>query len=178
MGIVFFEHQTTLLIVLNRVFQSSSTYHIMGEDQWFQPVIRNRLPSRTIVLVNFVILYGKFYNIRQYLRRFWFSLSLDKFLDNRFNETVSAQGTRIESHKQHEWGHCGRENSPSGTEGSFDVYLDGGGEKIATIYWDCPYIGSNKIEKRYVKNGYDVSWDGFRIPSGPLGHGTINVRED
>ena len=33
-------------------------------------------------------------------------------------------------------------------------------------------------DERYVKNGYDVSWDGFRIPSGRLGHGTINVRED
>ena len=150
----------------------------MGEDQWFQPVVRNRLSSKAIVLVNFVILYGKFYNISEYLRRFWFTQSLDKFLDDRFKETVSAQGTKIEGQKQHEWGHSGRENSPSGTEGSFEVHLDGGGEKIAEIYWDCPYIGSNKIEKRYVKNGYDVSLNGFSVPSGPLGHGTINIRED
>ena len=103
---------------------------------------------------------------------------ISPFLDNRFQETMSAQGTKIESKQQHEWGHSGRENSPSGTEGSFEIHLDGSGEKIAEIYWDCPYIGSNKLEKRYVKADYDVSFNGFSIPSGPLGNGTINVRED
>ena len=53
-----------------------------------------------------------------------------------------------------------------------------GNEKIAEIYWDCPFIGDNKLEKRYVKEGYDVSFDGFSIPSGALGKGRINVRED
>jgi hypothetical protein len=58
------------------------------------------------------------------------------------------------------------------------VHLEGSGERIAKIYWDCPYIGGNKLEKRYVMEGYDVSLNGFSIPSGPLGKGTINVRED
>jgi hypothetical protein len=58
------------------------------------------------------------------------------------------------------------------------VHLEGSGEKIAAIYWDCPYIGSNKLEKRYVKPGYDVSLNNFSIPSGALGKGEINVRED
>ena len=149
----------------------------MGEEQWFQPVVRNRT-SKAIILANFVIPYGKDYNIRQYLRRFWFAQSLDKFLDDKYKNTVSPQGTKIESKEQHEWGHCGRENSPTGTEGSFEVRLDGSNEKIAEIYWDCPYIGSNKLEKRYVKGGYEVSFNGFSIPSGALGDGTISVRED
>jgi hypothetical protein len=43
----------------------------MGEDQWFQPTVRNRLPDGTdIVLKNFDIKYGKFYNISEYLRLF------------------------------------------------------------------------------------------------------------
>jgi hypothetical protein len=58
------------------------------------------------------------------------------------------------------------------------VHLADGDEKIAEIYWDCPWSGSNKLTKRYVKPGYDVSFDGFSIPSGALGKGTINVRED
>jgi hypothetical protein len=70
------------------------------------------------------------------------------------------------------------EKTPSGTEGTFEVHLDGTNERIAVIYWDCPYIGSNKIEKRNVKAGYDISWDGFSIPSGALGNGRINVRKD
>jgi len=132
----------------------------MGEDQWFQPTVRNRLPQ-VIVLTKFTILYGKFYDI-----------------NNRFNETGSAQGTKIPGGDEHEWGHSGRQNSPSGTEGIFEVQLEGSNEKIAEIYWSCPYIGSNKLEKRYVKAGYDISFDGFSIPSGELGRGKINVRED
>jgi hypothetical protein len=94
-------------------------------------------------------------------------------LENRFKETASPQGTNITSKGQHEWGHCGRETSPTGTEGTFEVHLDG--EKIAEIYWSCPYIGNNKLEKRYVKPDYDISFDGFGFPSGPMGRGTINV---
>ncbi|KAF8334421.1 hypothetical protein F5887DRAFT_650716 [Amanita rubescens] len=114
----------------------------MGESQWFRPTVRNRL-GRAIVLANFYIEYGKFYDIH-----------------HPYNETMSAQGTKIEG------------------KGSFEVHLEGSGEMIAKIYWDCPYIGDNKLEKRYVMGGYDVSFNGFNIPSGPLGGGTINVRED
>ena len=53
---------------------------------------------------------------------------LTNLLDDRFKETVSAKGTKIESQKQHKWGHSGsRKLSPGGTEGSFEVHLDGGG---------------------------------------------------
>jgi hypothetical protein len=150
----------------------------LGENQWFQPTVRNRL-STTIVLANFVIKWGKFYDISEYLHRFFcFTRSIDKYisLENRFTETASAQGTNITSKEQHTWGHCGRQNSTSGTEGSFEVRLNGA--LIAEIYWDCPYIGSNKIGKRNVKSGYDVSFDNFSVPSGPLGEGIINIRED
>jgi hypothetical protein len=58
------------------------------------------------------------------------------------------------------------------------VHVEGSNEKIAEIYWSCPYIGSNKLEKRYVKEGYDISLNDFSIPSGALGKGTISVRED
>ena len=127
-----------------------------------------------------MINYGKFYNIREYLHHFCITRVIDEIstLGDPYNETASAQGTKIESKDEHEWGHCGRENSPSGTEGSFEVHLEESGEKIAKIYWDCPYIGSNKLEKHDVKTDYDISFDGFSIPSGPLGEGNINVRED
>ncbi|MCO5567375.1 hypothetical protein L7F22_021065 [Adiantum nelumboides] len=39
---------------------------------------------------------------------------------------------------------CGRENSPSGTEGNFDLYADGT-TRIADIYFDCPWVGSNVL---------------------------------
>jgi len=58
------------------------------------------------------------------------------------------------------------------------VHLADGDEKIAEVYWDCPYMGgSNQLVKRYVKPGYDVSFDGFNM-SEALGNGNINVLEN
>ena len=55
----------------------SNTCYIMGEGQWFQPTVRNRL-GRAIVLANFQIHYGKFYDIREYLHRFCITRSIDE----------------------------------------------------------------------------------------------------
>jgi len=132
----------------------------MGEAQWFQPTVRNRL-TRTIVLTNFTILYGKFYDIK-----------------DPYNEISSAQGTKIANKGEAEWGHCGRENSPTGTEGTFEVLLDSTGDKIGEVYWDCPYFGDNRVLARRVVPGYYISIDGFSIPSGALRTGTITIRED
>ena len=38
----------------------------MGEAQWFQPTVRNRL-EKAIALTNFTIKYGKFYDISKYI---------------------------------------------------------------------------------------------------------------
>jgi len=147
--------------------------------QWFQPTFRNRL-SQDILLANFSIQYGRFYDISDYLTHFCFPHSIDKIsaLDNPYNDTSEAGGTRIASMAQHGWGHCGRDGSPSGTEGSFQVLLHGNDEKIAEIYWESPFSGSNKLEKRYVKSGYSISFDGFNFSSGPLRDGTISIRVD
>ena len=56
--------------------------------------------------------------------------------------------------------------------------LAGNNERIAEIYWDCPWSGKNEVVKRFVKPGYIVAIDGFSIPSGPLGKGTISILED
>ncbi|KAF8057391.1 hypothetical protein FPV67DRAFT_1456029 [Lyophyllum atratum] len=145
----------------------------MGESQWFQPTVRSRL-SKAIVLANFSIQFGKFYDIShgEDLGHLLFIHSIDTYY------TASAQGTKITSKGVHEFGHCGGESSPFGTEGSFEVQLGDTGEKIAEVYWDCPYTGSNKLTKHDVKAGYDISFDGFSVASGPLGKGTISVRED
>jgi hypothetical protein len=98
-------------------------------------------------------------------------------LDKPYTESAHARWINIKSKEQCEWGHCGKENSPIGTEGSFEVHQEDG-EKIAEIYWNGLYGADNKLEKRYVKPDYDISFDGFSISKGPLGKGTINVRVD
>ena len=99
-------------------------------------------------------------------------------LGHRFNETTSAQGRVIGSHRDFEWGHCGRENSPSGTEGSFEVRFSGTNQKIGEVYWDCPYIGDNRVISHNMTAGYDISIDNFSIPDGALGKGRISIRQD
>jgi len=132
----------------------------VGEAQWFQPTVRNRI-QRTIVLAKFKIIYGKFYDI-----------------NDPYTETRSAQGTEIASGRETKWGHCGREFSPTGTEGSFEVQLAETGFKLGEVYWDCPYFGDNQIFVRDVVSGFAISIDGFSVPSGPLRTGTITVLEE
>ena len=149
----------------------------MGEQQWFQPTVRNKL-SQAIVLVNFSLQYGKFYDISEHPHHFHPPRWQISSLDNRFNEIATPDRTNIPGEQQNEWGSCGWQATPTGTEGSFEVHLADGDEKIAEVYWDCPYMGSNnQIVKRYVKPGYDVSFDGFNM-SGALGNGNINVQEN
>jgi len=55
------------------------TVTITGEKQWFQPLVRNRL-SKPIILANFRINYGKFYDISAYLHHFRITWFIDKCL--------------------------------------------------------------------------------------------------
>jgi len=88
---------------------------------------------------------------------------------------MSVQGKTISPKTELEWGHCGRQNSPSGTEGSFEILLDN--ERIAEIYWDCPWgAGSNQLKTRFVKKNYHVSFDGFADDNdSALGKGLIVI---
>lgn len=131
----------------------------MGESQYFQPTVQNKTAA-AVILANFQISYGKFYDISEYLDLSASSFPLTDPSDDRYNETKSAQGTKIPSKGEAEFGHCGRESSPSGTEGTFDITLETG-EIIATIYWVCPWSGSNKLEVKYVKDPYTVEFKGF-----------------
>ena len=99
-------------------------------------------------------------------------------LGHRFNETQSAQGRVIPSQRDFEWGHCGRGSSPSGTEGSFEVHISGTNQKVGEVYWDCPYMGHNKVISRNMTAGFDISFENFRIPDGALGKGRISIRRD
>ncbi|KNG84343.1 Asp-hemolysin [Aspergillus nomiae NRRL 13137] len=54
---------------------------------------------------------------------------------------------------------CGREGSPSGTMGGFEIY--DGETKIGKIHWDCPWGGDNEFVVDERDEGYMVdvgSW--------------------
>ncbi|KAH7306567.1 hypothetical protein KP509_22G019900 [Ceratopteris richardii] len=60
----------------------------------------------------------------------------------------------------------GRENSPSGTEGTFEIWSST--LKIAHFHFDCPWSGSNKLEINRFSTQY--VFDFSTAPSsGPIG---------
>ncbi len=71
---------------------------------------------------------------------------------------------------------CGREDSPSGTEGTFDIVDLANNEKIGTYYWDCPW-GSKTNTSIWTPSGnqdYITQVTGGNLDSGALGN--ISIR--
>lgn len=71
---------------------------------------------------------------------------------------------------------CGRQGSPSGTHGSFDIFE--GVHKIGTYVWDCPWGPADVNISRWIPDGdgsvvpedkYVVQLTGEDLSSGPLG---------
>ena len=74
--------------------------------------------------------------------------------------------------KSFKFASCGRENASSGTEGQLDVMH--GTERLFQLYWCCPYIGQNKVNARYVAEGWVAAVSEFS-ESGAIGPVTIKV---
>jgi hypothetical protein len=69
---------------------------------------------------------------------------------------------------------CGRSDSPSGTEGSFELWV--GNTKICKIYWDCPWGSKrNTFTVSEVNDEYLVEATGANIDSGALGNVTVKI---
>lgn len=71
---------------------------------------------------------------------------------------------------------CGRSDSPSGTEGTIDLY--DGSTKICTVYWNCPWGSKSndfQIRDRNSSAGYMVSVGDWNRDSGALGTVEIEV---
>lgn len=67
---------------------------------------------------------------------------------------------------------CGRDNSASGTEGSFDFY--NGDTQVGTYSWNCPWSGTNSSTLSISgalppDNNYTTSQTGANIHDGALG---------
>lgn len=129
----------------------------MAYAQWVTIAIR---PANVnVTLKNVVHEWGKFY-------------SGDK--DNEVDPS-SIEGTSISSGNAYTIEACGRSNSPSGTEGSFDVYDDN--VHIGTMSWDCPW-GSKTNSATWSpssNDNYVVQMTGANVDSGALGNITLKI---
>jgi Aegerolysin len=72
----------------------------------------------------------------------WTYLDHNACIDNKDEEIPISdiEDKKIDGGKEFRINSCGRENAPSGTEGNFDIYEDGGDE-VRHFYWDCPWGG-------------------------------------
>ncbi|MFA8301323.1 MAG: aegerolysin family protein [Hyphomicrobiales bacterium] len=67
---------------------------------------------------------------------------------------------------------CGRSDSPSGTEGSFELY--NGDELIGKYYWDCPWGSKTNTSTWTAKNDkYLTQAELGNLDSGAIGQVTI-----
>ncbi|KAH7920735.1 putative Asp-hemolysin precursor [Leucogyrophana mollusca] len=80
----------------------------------------------------------------------------------------------IPAGSEHSVSSCGRSHSPSGTEGTIDLYDDT--TKVCTLYWNCPWGSSaNNFEVQDVNQGYIVTHGPWNAVAGPLGNIKIKV---
>ena len=57
---------------------------------------------------------------------------------------------------------AGRSNSPSGTEGSFEIF--DGDVKIGKFQWECPYKGDNSIKWNYAAmDGDNYAEENYKV---------------
>ena len=71
---------------------------------------------------------------------------------------------------------CGREASPSGTTGEFNLIDTMGGHTIRHFYWDCPWGSSGNVWRLSERNPqWMVDSEGENLGEGPLGVISVNV---
>jgi hypothetical protein len=128
----------------------------MAYAQWVTITITSR--GTTLSIRNATLKYGKFHQT-----------------GNKDAE-ISADDINkitIKSNSKAVINSCGREHSPSGTEGSFEIF--DGEVKVGEYYWDCPW-GSKKNTSIFTPSGsedYVTQVTGGNLDSGALGNISI-----
>src|SRR5688572_6080310 len=107
----------------------------MGYAQWVVFVIENATHSE-LRLQNVWLKWGKWHQIED----------KDGEIVSNCDGKVCApfEGSVIRIGHKHAMASCGREHSPSGTEGEFDVF-DGYGERVCHVYWSCPWGAKTNV---------------------------------
>ncbi|KAF7555732.1 hypothetical protein G7Z17_g2011 [Cylindrodendrum hubeiense] len=126
--------------------QTETNVEVKAEAQWVAFDIKNRMKKNDISVNNAYLSYGKFYKG-----------SKDREISiQEVDSIVIAPGT-IETISS-----CGREQSPSGTTGNFDLF--DGDTKICTTKWDCPWGSpTNNVEI----TSYDAETSDYSVVLGP-----------
>jgi len=125
----------------------------MAYAQWVSIKIQAR--GFTAQLKNVVHKWGKFY-----------SSSKDSEID-----PGTIEGHEITNGNSYTISACGRSDSASGTEGSFDIYDSD--THIGTYSWDCPWgskTNRSTWDRNFACDNYVVEITGANLDSGALGN--------
>nr|AOW41304.1 hemolysin [Sparassis latifolia] len=128
----------------------------MGYSQWVSITLQNS-SGQDIQTANVNLPWGKFYADDNKGRDIPASSVVDQVVPAGDSFTVYS---------------CGREDSPTGTEGSFDVVDASSGAVIRTISWHCPYVGDNTFKLLDSNDAWAVDTSGFS-QHGALGQITV-----
>ncbi|KAF8644314.1 hypothetical protein AX16_008522 [Volvariella volvacea WC 439] len=122
----------------------------MGYEDWVSFHIYNK-GRGAVKIANVQKLYGKFYTD-----------------DNKDVELTGLEGDLIQAGADRRINSCGRENSPTGTEGSFQLVETTTGRVVTNISWDCPYTGENMLTVTNENNEWLVVKNRDATTAGPL----------
>lgn len=128
----------------------------MAYAQWVSITITSL--ETTLIIKNAALAYGKFHQTGN---------KDAEILPDAINKITinSRQSAVINS--------CGRSDSPSGTEGRFDIF--DGEVKVGQYYWDCPWGSktNTSIWTPFELDHYVTQVTGGSLDSGALGNITI-----
>jgi Aegerolysin len=130
----------------------------MAYAQWVSITIISR--GARIGIKNATLAYGKFHQSGNKDAE----ISIDEINKIQIN---TGESSVINS--------CGREDSPSGTEGRFDIFDLDKNVKIGEYYWDCPWGSktNTSIWTPSLSEDYVTQVTGGNLDSGALGNVTI-----
>ncbi|KAJ5157657.1 uncharacterized protein N7482_008757 [Penicillium canariense] len=120
----------------------------MGYDDWVDLHMTDALPGLPIQVKNAELQWGKFY--------------ADGNKDHEITpEQVDSTVLPANSSGPADVWSCGREDAPSGSEGSFDLIDQNYGNTICTLEWNCPYEpgkgNENWVKTTNLDTDYNVT---------------------
>ncbi|EFJ07964.1 hypothetical protein SELMODRAFT_429335 [Selaginella moellendorffii] len=132
------------------IVHKESHTKLKGENNYFALVIYYTEGSLTLEVKNSWLNYGK-----------WVRST------NDFTEIRSPNGLTMKAWGEYHITASGRNWSPTGTEGSFDIYTSDG-QKVVYVYWDVSYGGTAE----WKKTAHDSR---FKVTARRIGESRLDV---
>eukprot|EP01084_Bolivina_argentea_P094376 169657_1 len=134
---------------------------ILAYAQWIEIDIQNKSGTE-LIIENASLSWGK-----------WYASG------NKGKELGNPDKTKIDNGNSFGVYSCGRENSASGSQGSFDLKLFSNGKattRICTMSWDCPWgLKGNSYDVSNKGVGWYPSLSGGSKDSGAIGTVTLVI---